>query len=230
VERPVAHAPAAQVPAQRAAGLEEADLVARLRAGDEDAFGFVVEQWSRAMLHVARSHVSTQASAHEVVQETWLAVIKGLDSFEGRSSLKTWTFRILVNTAKSRGVRESRSVPMASLTSEDGDGPTVDPDRFRGPDDQWPGHWTVQGAPQRWRDDPAVGPLRAEVRDLIGRALDDLPDRQREVVVLRDVQGCDSEEVCAILGLSRPNQRVLLHRGRAKIRLALEDYYRQGEQ
>jgi RNA polymerase sigma-70 factor, ECF subfamily len=230
MKRTAARAPATPVPAQRAADQEDADLVARLRAGDEAAFALVVEQWSRIMLHVARSHVSTQDSASEVVQETWLAVIKGLDSFEGRSSLKTWTFRILVNTAKSRGVREARSVPMSSLAHGDDDGPTVDPDRFRGPADQWPGHWTVQGAPQRWRIDPAVSALRSELRDLVSQALDDLPVRQRDVVVLRDVHGCASEEVCAILGLSPANQRVLLHRGRAKVRAALESYYRRGEQ
>jgi RNA polymerase sigma-70 factor, ECF subfamily len=230
MERSVARAPATPIPTQRAAEDGDADLLTRLRAGDEAAFTKLVEQWSRTMLHVARSHVSTQDSAREVVQETWLAVIKGLDSFEGRSSLKTWTFRILVNTAKSRGVREARSVPMSSLASEDDGGPTVDPDRFRGPDDRWPGHWTVQGAPQRWRTDPSVAALRTEVRDLLGQALESLPVRQREVVVLRDVQGCDSEEVCAILDLSPANQRVLLHRGRAKLRAALEDYYRRGEQ
>jgi RNA polymerase sigma-70 factor, ECF subfamily len=220
--------PDLEVPDQRAA--DDSELVARLRAGDEQAFADVVERWSRTMLHVARSHVSTDASAHEVVQETWLAVIRGLGAFEGRSSLRTWAFRILVNTAKTRGVKESRTVPLSSVGPDDGQGPTVDPDRFRGPDDAWPGHWTPHGSPQPWRTDPVAAVLRGEVRELVTAALETLPARQREVVVLRDVQGCDAAEVCDILGLTPENQRVLLHRGRARVRAALEDYYRRGDQ
>jgi RNA polymerase sigma-70 factor, ECF subfamily len=220
--------PDLEVPDQRAA--DDSELVARLRAGDEQAFADVVERWSRTMLHVARSHVSTDESAHEVVQETWLAVIRGLGAFEGRSSLRTWTFRILINTAKTRGVKESRTVPLSSVAPDDTQGPTVDPDRFRGRDDAWPGHWTPHGSPQPWRTDPVAAALRGEVRELVTAALETLPARQREVVVLRDVQGCDAAEVCDILGLTPENQRVLLHRGRARVRAALEDYYRRGDQ
>lgn len=205
------------------------ELLARLRTGDEAAFADLVQRWSRTMLRLARGHVSTDDSAQEVVQETWLAVIKGLAGFEGRSSLRTWVFRVLVNTAKTRGVKESRVTPMSSLADDDGGGALVDPDRFRGRDDPYPGHWTPGGGPQRWDGDPLRGALRVEVRALLEAALDALPERQRSVVVLRDVEGCDSDEVCQILGLTPENQRVLLHRGRAKVRGALEAYYRSGE-
>jgi len=214
------------VPAPRDMSPAEVELLDRLRAGDEPAFADIVDRWSRSMLSVARGHVSTDASAQEVVQDTWLAVIRGLDGFQGRSSLKTWVFRILVNTAKTRGVREDRTVPMSSLSIEiDDDGPTVDPSRFRGPDDQYPGGWAPHGVPQRWDTDPERAAQNHEVRTLVSAILDELPERQRSVVVLRDVEGCDSDEVCTVLALSAANQRVLLHRGRARVRAALEDYY-----
>ncbi len=216
------------LPTQATPSAGERELLARLRAGDEAAFVDLVRRWSRTMLRVARGHVSTDDSAQEVVQETWLAVIKGLDGFEGRSSLRTWVFRVLVNTAKTRGVTESRMTPMSSLATGDDDGAIVDPDRFRGPADRYPGHWTSAGAPQRWDGDPPRGALRVEVRALLEAALAGLPQRQRNVVVLRDIEGCGSDEVCQILGLTRENQRVLLHRGRAKLRGALETYYRGG--
>lgn len=216
------------LPIQPASRAGDDELLKRLRAGDETAFGDIVDRWSRTLLRVARGHVSTDASAQEVVQETWLAVIKGLDGFEGQSSLKTWVFRILVNIAKTRGVREARTVPMSSIVLPADEGPTVDPSRFRGADDQYPHNWTPHGAPQPWDGDPARGVLRGEVRGLVAAALDELPERQRTVVLLRDVQDCDSDEVCEILGLSAENQRVLLHRGRARVRAALEDYYRRG--
>jgi RNA polymerase sigma-70 factor (ECF subfamily) len=133
----------------------------------------------------------------------------------------------LVNTAKTRGVRDSRTIPLSSVTLDDAGGPTVDPSRFRAADDEWPSNWTPAGMPVRWDADPEAGALRKEVQQLVEAALVDLPDRQRTVVVLRDVEGCDSDEVCAILGVSAENQRVLLHRGRAKVRAALEDYYRE---
>jgi RNA polymerase sigma-70 factor (ECF subfamily) len=207
--------------------LSEADakLVNLLRAGDSDAFAQIVEDWSPPMLRLARSHVSTNASAEEVVQETWLAVIRGLDRFEGRSSLRTWVFRILTNQAKTRGVREARTVPWSSLTVED-DGPTVDPGRFLGPSDQWPGGWTPEGVPPPWQPSPESSAIAGEIRDRVGRALQQLPERQRVVVSLRDVHGLRSEEVREALGISAANQRVLLHRGRAGLRASLEDYYR----
>lgn len=207
------------------AGEAETKLVAQLRAGDADAFARIVEDWSPSMVRLARAHVSTDASAEEMVQETWLAVIRGLDGFEGRSSLRTWVFRILTNQAKTRGVRESRAVPWSSLGPDDR-GPTVDPARFGGPDDQWPGGWTAEGRPTTWEPSPESAAIAGEIRGRLAAALRDLPDRQRVVVSLRDVHGLSSDEVCDALGVSAANQRVLLHRGRARLRAALEDYYR----
>jgi RNA polymerase sigma-70 factor (ECF subfamily) len=208
---------------------EDAALLQRLRARDERAFDEIVRSWSPIMLRVARGFVSTDASAQEVVQEAWLGVIKGLGSFEGRSSLRTWVFRILVNIAKTRGVKEHRTTPLSSLGPDDESGPTVDPSRFRDVNDpEWPRHWTVAGTPQHWDVEPETGVLRAETRALVSAAVDELPERQRQVVVLRDVHGFESEEVCDLLGLTTENQRVLLHRGRAKVRAALETYYAGG--
>ena len=200
-------------------------LVTRLRAGDESAFVEIVDAWSPMLLRVARTFVSTDASAQEIVQETWLAVVKGLHRFEGRSSLRTWVFRILTNLGRTRGVRESRVVPWSSLAPLDS-GPTVAPSRFRGPDDQWAHHWTPEGAPTTWGPSPEDALLAAEIGGEVARALEGLPDRQRVVVSLRDVHGLSSDEVCAALDISSANQRVLLHRGRAHLRTLLEDYYR----
>jgi RNA polymerase sigma-70 factor (ECF subfamily) len=203
----------------------EHELLWRLRARDEQAFDDLVRSWSPVMLRVARGFVSTDASAQEVVQDAWLGFIKGLGAFEGRSSLRTWAFRILVNIAKTRGVTEHRVTPLSTLAPGEDAGPTVDPSRFRDADDQYPGGWTPAGKPQRWDADPEGGVLRGEVRVLVSAAVDTLPERQREVIVLRDVHGFDSEEVCALLAITAENQRVLLHRGRAKVRAALEGYY-----
>jgi RNA polymerase sigma-70 factor (ECF subfamily) len=196
-------------------------LVARLRARDEAAFALVLDAWSTGMLRLARSFVSTTDSAAEVVQETWLAVLQGIGRFEGRSSLRTWVYRILVNTAKRRGGRENRSVPWSSLTTED-EGPTVDPTRFRGPGDPFAGHWREFPAP--WPS-PEQETLADEVRAQVVRALADLPDRQRVVITLRDVEGYGSDEVCSILDITAANQRVLLHRARAFVRSRLEEYF-----
>jgi RNA polymerase sigma-70 factor (ECF subfamily) len=214
------------VPGPRVADADDSDLVDRLRRGDETAFVTIVTGWSPMMLRVARSHVSTDASSEEVVQETWMAVIRGLDGFEGRSSLRTWVFRILTNLAKTRGVREARSVPMSSWAPADEDGPTVNPDRFRAAGDDYPHNWTPVGAPTQWQPGPEHSAVAGETRRLLGAALQDLPERQRAVVTLRDVHGLSSEEVCASLDLSQANQRVLLHRGRARLRTVLENYYR----
>jgi len=192
---------------------DDAALVSRLRAGDEVAFATVVRQWSPAMLRVARAHVSTHASAEEVVQEAWIGVVRGLDGFEGRAQLRTWVFRILVNVARRRGRTENRMNVELS-------GPTVDPDRFRDDDDPYPGHWRAAAAPTDWGPEPVL--LAAEFRGVLERALAELPERQRAVVELRDVHGFDCEEVCQLLELTAANQRVLLHRGRAKLRGALE--------
>jgi RNA polymerase sigma-70 factor (ECF subfamily) len=207
---------------------DDATLLDRLRRRDERAFEEIVRSWSPTMLRVARGFVSTDASAQEVVQEAWLGVIRGLASFEGRSSLRTWAFRILVNIAKTRGVKEHRTTPLSSVGPDDS-GPTVDPSRFRGLDDpEWPRHWTVAGTPRHWDVDPETGVLRAETREVVTAAVDELPERQRQVVVLRDVHGFESEEVCDLLGLTAENQRVLLHRGRAKVRATLEAHFAGG--
>ncbi|HEU0247408.1 MAG TPA: sigma-70 family RNA polymerase sigma factor [Gaiellaceae bacterium] len=200
---------------------DDAVVVAALRGGDEDVFAELVTAYSNPLLRLAQDFVRTRSVAEEVVQETWLAVLEGIDRFEGRSSLRTWLFRILVNKAKTRGAREARTVPFSSLVPE-GDESAVPEDRFRGPDNQWAGHWA---SPPRPLDTyPEHRLLAREVRGRIGQALEALPDSQRAVVTLRDVAGWDAEEVCDALGLSEGNQRVLLHRGRAKLRAALEQY------
>jgi RNA polymerase sigma-70 factor (ECF subfamily) len=200
---------------------DDSELLASLRAGDEAAFARIVTDWSRSMIAVARGFVSTEASAEEVVQETWLAVIKGLGRFEGRSSLKTWIFRILVNSASTRGQRESRILPFSSLPGGDDSETTIDGDRFFPPDHRFPGGWYL--APTAW-ETPEDGLLSGETREVILEAIEELPPSQRAVVTLRDVEGWPSDEVCDALELSEGNQRVLLHRGRSKIRLALERY------
>lgn len=202
---------------------DDGDLVAALRAGDEATFARLVSDWSRPMLTLARGFVSTEASAEEVVQETWLAVIKGLDRFEGRSALRTWVYRILVNTAKSRGVKEQRTLPWSSVAGAEA-GPSLDPALFRSAGEAHPGHW--RAAPAAWPADVAVegSVLAGEVRRTLGAAVDALPDRQRTVLTLRDVLGHTSEEVCELLGLSQANQRVLLHRARTTVRAALAAY------
>jgi RNA polymerase sigma-70 factor (ECF subfamily) len=200
-------------------------LVAGLRARDEEVFARLLSQWSRSMLRVARSYVSTDASAEEVVQETWLAVIQGVDRFEGRSSLRTWVYRILVNIARKRGVKEHRSLPWSSLDATDDDhGPTVDPSTFGGPDDPHPGGWKESPAP--WAPTESAV-LAGEVRKTVRAALDRLPERQRVVITLRDVLGHTSDEVCEMLDISTANQRVLLHRARAAVRSHLADYLAQ---
>lgn len=198
--------------------MDDAVVVAALRSGDETAFRLVVERWTPVMTLVARAHVSTDASADEVVQDTWLAVLRGIDDFQGRSSLRTWTFRILTNIAKTRGVRERRTVPMSSLA----DVPTVAPDRFRGPDDEYPGGW--KSYPKPWPS-PEEASIGVDTIRRVGVMITELPDQQRLVISLRDVHGFSSAEVCELLGLSAANQRVLLHRARAAVRAGLENEY-----
>ena len=204
-------------------GRDEGELIAALRAGDEAVFSRLVNDWSRPMLTLARNFVSTEASAEEVVQETWLAVIKGLDRFEGRSALRTWVYRILVNTAKSRGVKEHRTLPWSSVAGDDA-GPSLDPALFQSAGEAHPGHW--RAAPTAWPDDVAVegSVLAGEVRGKLRTAVDALPDRQRIVLTLRDVLGHSSEEVCQLLEISQANQRVLLHRARTAVRAGLAAY------
>lgn len=200
----------------------DADLVARLRSGDESAFAGLVEQYHSSLVRLARLYVSAGA-AEDVVQETWLALLKGLDGFKGRASLKTWLFRVLVNRARTRAVRDARSVPFSSLVADEvaAFDPAVSPDRFRGSDDRWPGHWLV-GPPKQQLPDEEL--LAAELSATIRAAVAQLPAAQREVVTLRDIDGFSAEDVCELLELTDANQRVLLHRGRSKVRAALEQY------
>lgn len=200
-------------------GAGEAALIARLREGDERAFESLVASFYPSMLAVARGYVRSRAVAEEVVQEAWLGVLKGLDRFEGRSSLRTWVLRIVANIARTRGVREARSVPMSSLEAEGG-GPAVEPERFRGAGDPFPGHWTSY--PVDWRTMPEERLLSRETLTLVEREIEQLPELQRLVITLRDVAGCSAEEVCETLEISDGNQRVLLHRARARVRASLE--------
>jgi RNA polymerase sigma-70 factor, ECF subfamily len=202
-----------------AATSAEAELLERLRAGDEQAFELLVARHYATMLAVAQTYVRGRAVAEEVVQETWLAVIEGLDRFEGRSSLKTWILSILVNKAKTRGTREARSVPFAALAPED-DEPAVAPERFRGPEDGFPGHWRAY--PGHWPTSPETAAQDRETLRVAMRAIADLPPAQQTVIRMRDVEGYSSEEVCAALDVSEGNQRVLLHRARSRVRSALE--------
>lgn len=208
-----------------AADSGDAELLARLRTGDESTFAQLIDDWSPVMLRVARNYVSSRHSAEDVVQDTWLGVINGLDRFEGRSSLRSWAFSILINRAKTRGARESRTVASATLGGPDETGPTVDPERFQGPTGRYPAGWTSAGQPQSW-EEPERRAIGHEAIQLVDQALDQLPERQRLVVTMRDVHGMSADETCDALGLTPQNQRVLLHRGRAALRAALEDYYR----
>ena len=207
----------------RAAEDEDA-LVAALKGGDELAFATLVDRHAPGMLRVARGYVPSREIAEEVVQETWIALLKGIGSFEGRSSLRTWLFTVLINVAKRRGMRERREADAAVMAYTGG---TVDPARFRGTDDPYPGHWRQDEVPSPFPDTPEGSVLGDELIALARRELDKLPDRQRVVVTMRDMLGLDSAEVCALLEISVANQRVLLHRGRAAVRQVLEDYLRE---
>ena len=198
----------------------DAALLERLRAGDEAAFEALVARHYATMLAVAQTYVKGRAVAEEVVQEAWLGVIKGLDRFEGRSSLRTWILSILVNQAKTRGVREARSVPFATLEGEE---PAVDADRFRGPHESYPGHW--RAFPSDWGRSAAAAVQDRETLRVVMGAIADLPATQQTVIRMRDVEGYSSEEVCAALDVSEANQRVLLHRARSRVRAALERHF-----
>jgi RNA polymerase sigma-70 factor (ECF subfamily) len=201
---------------------EEMRLVDGLRAGDEAAFVELTRLYGASMLRVAQLYVRSRAVAEEVVQESWLAVFKGISRFEGRSSLKTWLFRILTNTAKTRAVREGRSIPFSALAGDEEDGPSVDPDRFLGPDERFPGHWSAP--PSSWAGEPEERLVAAETLDVINAEIGKLPQAQALVITMRDIEGFSSEEVRNALEISETNQRVLLHRARTKVRRALEDY------
>jgi RNA polymerase sigma-70 factor (ECF subfamily) len=187
----------------------DGELLLRLQAGDERAFVVLVERYNSAMIRLALSFVPSRAVAEEVVQDTWLAALRGLRGFEGRSSLKTWLFSILVNRARTTGARESRSVPVDDV------GPAVDASRFA-PDGAW------AAPPEHWIEEAENRIDAVKLSELLRLLLDTLPARQREVVLLRDVEELSSADVCQVLAISEANQRVLLHRGRAKLRQALE--------
>ena len=217
------------VPAASADFTDDGVLVPALRRGDEAAFEWLLDRYSAPLCRLARSYVSNAAAAAEAVQETWLAVITGIDRFEQRSSLKTWVHRILVNVARSKGVKEHRTVPFASLGEElDRDERSVDPDRFRGHRDHWPGHWAAP--PVAWDEEPEDHLLGRETLSIVGNAISALPPNQRAVITLRDLQGWDSVEVCNALEISETNQRVLLHRARSKVRCALEAHFEEAAQ
>jgi RNA polymerase sigma-70 factor, ECF subfamily len=203
---------------------EDETLVAALCRGDADAFATLVDRHSPAMIRVAMAYVPTRAAAEEAVQETWIGVMRGIDGFEGRASLKTWIFRILTNVAMRSGARERRSMPFSALAEAENTGqPSVDPDRFLPSDHElFPGHWAIM--PARWPT-PEEGLLAGETREVITAAIAELPPAQRTVIALRDVEGWSSEEVCQALEISAGNQRILLHRARSRVRNAIESYY-----
>jgi RNA polymerase sigma-70 factor, ECF subfamily len=205
--------------------LDDARLLESLRRGDETAFTALLEMYESALVRLAMVYVRNRAVAEEVVQETWVGVIRGLERFEGRSSLKTWIFRILANVAKTRAQREGRSVPFSALgrMADDPTEPSVDPERFlEAGHARWPGHWAAP--PSSWRAIPEERLLSKETLIQIQESIEMLPPSQRAVISLRDVEGWTSEEVCELLDLSEGNQRVLLHRARSRVRAALEQH------
>jgi RNA polymerase sigma-70 factor, ECF subfamily len=215
------------MPVVSSAGVDEVDdrsLIDRLRQGDEATFAWLLDRYTGSLHRLARSYVATASVADEAVQETWLAVVTGIDRFEGRSSLKTWLHRILVNIARTKGVREHRSIPFASLGSElDRDEPAVDPDRFRSARDRHAGQWATPPVP--WDEAPEDRLLARETLTAVERAIDHLPPNQQIVITLRDLEGWPSEDVCNVLEITETNQRVLLHRARSKVRGALETHF-----
>ena len=199
----------------------DAEVVDALRAGNEGAFAALVREYHGSLLRVARIYVSTQSAAEDVVQETWLGVLNGLQRFEGRSSLRTWLFSILTNIAKTRARRDGRTLPFSAL-QDPARVPeaAVEADRFLDPEHpRWPGHWAIK--PEPWPEQALAG---AETRGILAEAIGALPASQRAVISLRDVESWNSEDVCNALGISETNQRVLLHRARSKVRRALEAY------
>jgi RNA polymerase sigma-70 factor, ECF subfamily len=198
--------------------LQASELMA-LRAGDEGAFTALVQRYHGSLIRLAMGYVKDRAIAEDVVQETWLTCLRSLDRFEERSSLRTWIFGIALNIARSRGRRERRVLPFAALfrREEGSSGPTVDPERF-GRDGMW------KTLPTSWTNVPEERVLGQETIARVREAIDTLPAKQREVIVLRDIAGLDASEVCGLLSISPENQRVRLHRARAAVRKMLEDY------
>ncbi len=203
---------------------DDLGLVRSLRDGDEEAFVELVEAWGAAMLRAALVHVSSRAVAEEVVQESWVTVLRHLARFEGRSSLRTWVLGIVINVARARGRAERRCTPTDEAL--DAPGPLLAPGRFRPAGDEWPRHWAI--GPTPWPT-PEQELLAGETRRVILDAVAQLPPRQREVLVLRDIEGLPAQETCSMLAIGDANQRVLLHRARSRVRRAIEDYYRATE-
>ena len=207
--------------------VDEAQIVRALRQGDDGVFTTLAREYHSSLLRVAQIYVPSRAVAEEVVQETWIGVLTGIERFEGRSSLKTWIFRILTNIAKTRAQREGRTLPFSALRPERVPEAAVEPERFRDPEDpSWPGHWSAP--PQPWNA-PEESLLGGEVRGVVERAIEELPGPQRAVISLRDIEGWPAEEVCNALDVSETNQRVLLHRARSKVRRALEEYFSEAQ-
>jgi len=201
-------------------------LLHLLRAGDEDAFTELVRLHHPSLIRLARLFVRDVSTAEELAQETWLAALQGLERFEARSSLKTWLFTILTNKARTRGRRESRTQVFSELEEPASGSPTVDPRRFKPADaGTAASHWLKE--PAAWSNRPEEKLLTDEIQHLLRASIDDLPENQRAVVTLRDIDELSSGETCNILGISETNQRVLLHRARARLRQVLEDYLRQ---
>ena len=213
--------PAEPAMAHGRAGPSDAQIVAALRAGDEPTFRELFERNYPMMKRVARGYVASDAVADEIVQDTWMAILTGIERFEGRSALGTWMFSILTNQAKTHSTRERRALPLSSVVPGDAEEPAVDPDRFQKDDEAWPGHWATP--PRVWQK-PERRLLSLEARERLRDALAQLPERQRLVVALRDIEGSSAEEVCDLLELSPENQRLLLHRGRSRLRAFLEQY------
>jgi RNA polymerase sigma-70 factor, ECF subfamily len=204
---------------------DELALLNALRNRDEAAFTYLVEQYHAALVRVARIYVLDSAIAEEVAQETWLAVLNGLDGFEGRSSLKTWIFTILANKARTRGRREGRTLSYSELEESHPGQPTVDPARFKDPSArEWPNHWAAGAEPASWVGIPEEILLAQETIQLVRKTIDSLPENQRLVITLHDLDLISAQEICNILEISETNQRVLLHRARARVRDALEGY------
>ncbi|GLV56005.1 RNA polymerase sigma24 factor [Dictyobacter sp. S3.2.2.5] len=211
------------------ASQNELHLLELLRDGNEDAFVSLIERYHTSMFRLAMIYVSERAVAEEVVQEAWMGVLEGLNRFEARASLKTWIFRILTNCAKTRACHEKRCVPFSSLAALeiDVDEPAVDPDRFLPADAPLPGHWA--SLPANWDSIPEQRLLSRETYACILSAMDALPPAQRLVIILHDVEGWTSAEICNVLGIPETNRRVLLHRARSKVRRALEQYFEEQE-
>lgn len=205
---------------------DDTQILDALRMGDESAFEQLVSQYQAAMIRVALLYVPTQTLAEEAVQETWIGVLKGLRRFEGRSSLKTWIFSILMNRARTIAQREGRYQEVEWDAESDAE-PAMPPDRFQSSADPYPGHWNAIEYPHSWDDIPEAVLLNRETREYVQSAIDQLPESQRIVITLRDVEMLTSDEVCNILGITETNQRVLLHRARSKVRRALAQYLRE---